>query len=133
MTIFEKIVKGEIPSHKIWEDDEFLSFLDIQPVARGHSLIIPKEAVDPATSMEPQKFQRFWGAAHEVAKILESEIPCQRVCMAVVGFEVPHAHIHLIPAQSMSDFPWPGGKPSDPNELKALAASLLQRSESAKH
>jgi histidine triad (HIT) family protein len=124
MTIFEKIVKGEIPSHKVWEDDEFLAFLDIRPVAPGHTLVIPKKQVDPIFALDDSSYQRLLLAAKKVAEILKSKIQCERVCMAVVGFEVPHAHIHLVPARSISDFPWPGGKNASSEDLAKLAAKL---------
>lgn len=124
MTIFEKIVAGEIPCHKVWENDEFLAFLDIRPVAKGHTLVIPKEQVDPVFAMDPEQLGRAFKVAQKVAEKLKAKIPCERVCMAVVGFEVPHAHIHLIPARSIQDFPWPGGKEAAQEELKKLAEEL---------
>jgi len=125
MSIFAKIVAGEIPCQKVWEDDEFLAFLDIRPVALGHTLIIPKEHVDPVFAMEGEKYKRFWAAAQKVAALLESKIPCERVCVAVLGFEVPHAHIHLIPCNSMADFPWPGGKAASSEELDQTLKQIL--------
>ncbi len=124
MTIFERIVKGEIPCHKVWEDAEFLAFLDIRPVAPGHTLVIPKKCVDPVFAMDDEGFQRLFLAAKKVAAVLKSKINCERVCLAVVGFEVPHAHIHLIPSRSMADFPWPGGRPASQDELKEMANRL---------
>lgn len=124
MSIFEKIVKGEIPCHKVWEDQDFLAFLDIRPVAPGHTLVIPKKKVDPVFAMEDEGFGRFFLAAKTVEAILKQKIVCERVCLAVVGFEVPHAHIHLIPCRSMGDFPWPGGKAADSSELAKLAENL---------
>jgi histidine triad (HIT) family protein len=124
MTIFEKIVSGEIPSHKIWENEDFLAFLDIRPIAPGHTLVIPKKAIDYLFEMDGDSYQKFLLAAKEVAAILKSKIMCERVCMAVIGFEVPHAHIHLIPARSISDFPWPGGKNASSEDLAKLAEKL---------
>ncbi|MDB5037189.1 MAG: hypothetical protein JWQ35_717 [Bacteriovoracaceae bacterium] len=124
MTIFEKIVKGEIPSYKVWEDAEHLAFLDIRPVAPGHTLVIPKKPVDPIFSLDTAAYQRLFLAAKTVAELLKQKITCERVCMAVVGFEVPHAHIHLIPARSISDFPWRGGKPASPAELQKILSSI---------
>lgn len=121
MTIFEKIAKGELPCHRVWEDEEFLAFLDIRPVSKGHCLVIPKEPFDPVFSMPEEKYSRYWLVAKYVAELLKAKLECERVCMAVVGFEVPHAHIHLIPANSMSDFPWPGGREASENELAELA------------
>ncbi|MBN8553980.1 MAG: HIT family protein [Deltaproteobacteria bacterium] len=124
MTIFERIVAGEIPCHKVWESDEFLAFLDIRPVAPGHTLVIPKNAIDPVFAMDDEAYQRFLLAAKKVAEILKTKIHCERICMSVVGFEVPHAHIHLIPARGMSDFPWPGGAPAKAEDLAKLSEKL---------
>lgn len=124
MSIFEKIVQGDIPSFKVWEDDEFYSFLDIRPVAPGHSLVIPKKAVDPVFSMDDEAYQRFFMAAKKVSAILKSKIACERICLSVVGFEVPHAHIHLIPCRSIQDFPWPGGKQAEMEELEKVWRQL---------
>lgn len=124
-TIFEKLVAGEIPCFKLWENDKFLAFLDIHPVAPGHSLVIPKLKVDPIFSMPDPDFQEFFLAAKTVSELLKSKIPCERVCLSVVGFEVPHAHIHLIPCRSMADFPWPGGKRASAEELKRLQTMIL--------
>lgn len=124
MTIFERIVAGEIPCHKVWEDSKHLAFLDIRPIAPGHTLLIPKKAVDPITAMKDSDFKALWAAAHKVAKILETKTKCKRVCMAVVGFEVPHAHIHLVPTRTMLDFPWSPGVEASKDELSKMAASL---------
>ena|SRR5665213_4380923 len=125
MTIFEKIVKGDIPCHKVWEDSEHLAFLDIHPVAPGHTLVIPKKFIDPIFKLDDEAFQRLFLACKKVAELLKNKIPCERVCMAVVGFEVPHAHIHLIPARSMADFPWPGGKQASSEELKKTLQTIF--------
>jgi len=124
MSIFEKIVQGQIPCHKVWEDQDFLAFLDIRPVAPGHTLVIPKEKVDPVFAMDDDKFSQLFLAAKKVESILKKKIACERVCLAVVGFEVPHAHIHLIPCRSMNDFPWPGGKNVSPEDLQKMAEKL---------
>ena len=124
MSIFEKIVRGEIPCHKVWEDENHLAFLDIRPVCDGHTLVIPKKPIDPITKLDDVSFQNLWLAAKRVAEILRSEIVCERICFAVVGFEVPHAHIHLIPARGVQDFPWPGGLPEDSGKLALLAKKL---------
>jgi len=123
-TIFERIVDGEIPCHKVWENESFLAFLDIHPVALGHCLVVPKARVDPVFSMSDEAYSELFMAAKRVAERLKQIITCERVCLAVVGFEVPHAHIHLIPCRTMGDFPWPGGKPAEANELKDLAEKI---------
>ncbi len=125
MTIFEKIVKGEIPSLKIAEDEFHYAFLDIRPVVEGHTLVIPKTAVDPIFALNDSDFQKFMLFAKQVADLLKKKMSCERVCMAVVGFEVPHAHIHLIPAQSIHDFPWPGGEPASQETLRAVQKKIL--------
>ncbi len=124
MTIFEKIVAGQIPCHKVWEDEQHLAFLDIRPVAPGHTLVIPKRVADPVFSLKEEDYLNLMRVVQKVALILKSKIPCERVCMSVVGFEVPHAHVHLIPARSMMDFPWPGGKAASAEELSQLAQLL---------
>jgi histidine triad (HIT) family protein len=124
MTIFEKIVKGEIPSFKIYEDEDHYAFLDIRPVAPGHTLVIPKKVVDPVFRLDDAAYQKLFLVAKKVSELLKSKISCDRICLAVVGFEVPHAHIHLIPARSMADFPWPGGRPTSPEDLQKIQSLI---------
>jgi len=123
-SIFSRIVAGEIPCHKVWEDNATLAFLDVRPVVVGHTLVIPKREVDYLFDLGEDEYASLWRAAHVVARRLKQRLGCERVCVAVLGFEVPHAHIHLIPAQRMSDFPWPGGRPAKDEVLAALAAKL---------
>ncbi len=96
-SIFSKIVAGDIPCHRIAENNEFLAFLDIQPLAEGHTLVIPKKEVDYFFDLDDDLLSRINLFARDVAKQIERTIPCQRVGVAVIGLEVPHAHIHLIP------------------------------------
>lgn len=96
-TIFSRIVAGEIPSHKVAEDDEFFAFLDINPVALGHTLVIPKKEVDYIFDIDDPMLGRMVAFAKRVARAQETAIECKRVGLAVMGLEVPHAHIHLIP------------------------------------
>ena len=102
-TIFTKIVNGEIPAYKIAETDQFLAFLDAMPLVKGHTLVIPKKETDLIFDIESEDFKNLWGFAQVVAKKMEKAIPCERVGVAVVGLEVPHAHIHLIPLNKISD------------------------------
>ncbi len=102
-SIFTKIVNGEIPAYKIAEDDHFLAFLDVMPLAKGHTLVIPKKEVDLIFDLESEDFKNLWAFAQKVAKKIGKAIPCVRVGVAVVGLEVPHAHIHLVPLNSMGD------------------------------
>ena len=103
MSIFTKIINGEIPSHKVAENDEFIAFLDINPNAKGHTLCVPKQEIDKIFDMEKGLYTRLMEFSYDVAKAIEKTIPCKRVGVAVVGLEVPHVHVHLIPLQDMDD------------------------------
>ena len=103
MTIFSRIVAGEIPSYKCAESDKFYAFLDISPLAKGHTLVIPKREVDYIFDMNDEEIAEFQVFAKKVAKALKSAFPCRKVAQVVLGLEVPHAHIHLIPMQSEAD------------------------------
>ena len=102
-SIFSKIVAGEIPCYKIAEDDEFFAFLDIFPLMKGHTLIIPKEEIDYLFDIDDEALGRMMIFAKKVAQSIKKAIPCKRIGVAVVGLEVPHAHIHLIPIEKESD------------------------------
>lgn len=102
-SIFTKIVKGEIPCYKIAENDKFLAFLDINPIQKGHTLVIPKQQIDYIFEIENSLLQEMIVFSKEVALKIEKAIPCKRIGMTVVGFDVPHAHIHLIPINSVKD------------------------------
>ena len=102
-TIFSRIVKGEIPCYKIAEDENYLAFLDISPIKKGHTLVIPKTEVDYIFQLEEQAFAGLFAFAHKVGLAVEKAIPCKRIGIAVLGMEVPHAHIHLIPLDSEKD------------------------------
>ena len=109
-TIFSRIVAGEIPSHKVAEDDEFFAFLYINPVALGHTLVIPKKEVDYIFDIDDPMLGRMVAFAKRVARAQETAIECKRVGLAVMGLEVPHAHIHLIPITKESDMYFGGKK-----------------------
>lgn len=102
-SIFTKIVNGEIPSYKIAEDENHLAFLDAMPLVEGHTLVIPKKEIDLIFDLESEEFKNLWAFAQQVAKKVGAAIPCLRVGIAVVGIKVPHAHIHLVPMNSMKD------------------------------
>ncbi len=102
-TIFTKIVKGEIPSYKIFEDERFYAFLDINPMAKGHTLVIPKKEVDYLFDIDDEMLKEMIVLSKKIAKAIEKAIECNRVGVMVVGLEVPHAHIHLIPIQNEGD------------------------------
>ena len=102
-SIFTKIVKGEIPSYQIAEDESHLAFLDAMPLVEGHTLVIPKEEVDLIFDLENEAFKNLWSFAQTVSKKLQKTYPDKRIAIAVVGLEVPHAHIHLIPITKTED------------------------------
>lgn len=102
-SIFSRIIAGEIPSYKLVEDDKFFAFLDINPMAKGHTLVIPKQEVDYIFDLDDTTLKDMTLFAKKVAKAIEKAIPCQRIGMMVIGMEVPHAHIHLIPINKESD------------------------------
>ncbi|MBU8883896.1 HIT family protein [Flavobacteriaceae bacterium JJC] len=102
-SIFTKIIEGKIPSYKIAEDDQHLAFLDAMPLVKGHTLVIPKKETDLIFDLENEDFRNLWSFAQSVAQKLKKTYPSQRIAVAVVGLEVPHAHIHLIPINKMED------------------------------
>jgi len=102
-SIFTKIVQGEIPCYKIAEDDKFLAFLDVNPNAKGHTLCIPKQEIDKIFDLEDDLYLGLMQFSKKIAFALEKAIPCKRIGMAVIGLEVPHAHVHLIPLNEMNE------------------------------
>ena len=102
-SIFTKIIAGEIPSYKVAENDDFLAFLDIMPLQKGHVLVIPKEEVDFIFDLDDELLGNMMVFAKQVAHKIKAAIPCKRIGVAVIGLEVPHAHIHLIPINTMND------------------------------
>ena len=126
-SIFSKIVAGDIPCHRIAENDEFLAFLDIQPLAEGHTLVIPKVEVDRYFDLPDDLLRDINVFARDVALKLERAIPCQRVGVAVIGLEVPHAHVHLIPLQSVSDINFERPKLDVTQEQLAATAERIRK------
>ncbi len=124
-SIFSRIVSGEIPSYKVAEDDRHFAFLDINPVAPGHVLVIPKREVDYIFDLTDSEYADLQVFAKHVAEALKKAIPCKKVGMAVLGLEVPHAHIHLVPMQSENDLNFFRGKLSLPaEEMEKIAAGI---------
>lgn len=124
-TIFSKIVAGEIPSYKVAEDDKFYAFLDINPLVKGHALVVPKKEVDYIYDLSDEELAAMHVFAKHVALAIQKAFPCRKVGEAVIGLEVPHAHIHLIPIQNESDmlFSNPKLKLSD-EEFKSIAERI---------
>ncbi len=124
-SIFTKIVKGEIPCYKIAEDENYLAFLDINPLQEGHTLVIPKKEIDYIFDIDDELFAGLWNFAKKVGKAIETVVPCQRMGITVIGLEVPHAHIHLIPLKSMYDMDFKRPKLSfSPEEFKIIAEKI---------
>ena len=126
MSIFSKIVSGEIPSHKVAESADFLAFMDINPMVMGHVLVIPKKATDYIFDMQSEEYTAFWTFAAKVAKAIKPAFPCKRIGVAVVGLEVPHAHIHLIPINEVDDMSFSREKLSPGKEALAEAAEKIK-------
>ena len=129
-TIFSKIAAGEIPSWKVAEDDNYYAFLDINPLAEGHTLVIPKKEVDYIFDLDDETYLGLTAFAKKVAVALKKAIPCKRVGVAVLGMEVPHTHIHLVPLQSESDLDFRKEKKQlSPERFKAIAESIAANME----
>lgn len=126
MTIFSKIIAGEIPCYKIAEDDRFFAFLDINPVNWGHTLVVPKRETDYIFDLEDSELSAMTVFAKKVAKGLKEAVPCRKIGVAVLGLEVPHAHIHLIPITREGDMDF-GNKISDPDPKKMEEIALNVR------
>ena len=126
MTIFSKIIAGEIPSYKIAEDDQFFAFLDIFPLVEGHVLVIPKVEVDKFFDVPDEYLSRMLVFAKPIAKAMEKSFPCNRVGLSVIGLEVPHAHLHMVPINGMDDLNFTRVKLKlSPEQLKAAQDKIL--------
>jgi histidine triad (HIT) family protein len=123
-TIFTKIVKGEIPCYKVAETEDFLAFLDVNPNAKGHTLCIPKKEINKIFDIEDDLYLKLMAFSKKVAIALEKTIPCKRIGMAVVGLEVPHAHVHLIPLQDMDDMRFVNKTALSKEAFEALAKKI---------
>ena len=123
-TIFSKIINGEIPAYKITEDESFLAFLDVNPNAKGHTLCIPKQEINKLFDMDEEHYLGLMQFARKVAKALEKTVPCKRVGVAVVGLEVPHAHVHLIPLNDMDEMRFINKVKLEKEEFEALAKAI---------
>lgn len=130
-TIFTKIINGEIPCHKIMEDDRFLAFLDIRPINPGHTLVIPKKEVDYIFDMDDKLLADLHVFAKKVAGFIRKSVPCKKVGVMVAGLEVPHAHIHLVPIFDVGDLNFAKAKPTPNEELAKVAKEI--RSAILKH
>ena len=127
-SIFTKIISGEIPSHKIEENDKFFAFLDVFPLVQGHVLVVPKKETDYIFDIEDAELAEMIVFAKHIAKALKKAVPCKRIGMSVIGLEVPHAHIHLVPMNTANDvnFTQPKLKPTQ-EELAGMAERIRSR------
>jgi len=125
-TIFSKIIAGDIPAFKVAENDEFLAFLDINPLRMGHTLVIPKQEVDYFFDIAPDNMAKMLAFTADVAKAIKVAYPCKKVGMTIIGLEVPHAHIHLVPMDGISDMNFSGPKMNPSMEELAEAAKSIQ-------
>lgn len=127
-SIFTKIIQGEIPSYKIYEDEKYFAFLDINPLAKGHALVIPKKETDYIFEMSDEDLAGMMVFAKKVARAIEQVVPCKKVGIAVLGLEVPHAHIHLVPINTVYDIDFKKPKLSFTNEeFIALTAEISSK------
>jgi histidine triad (HIT) family protein len=127
-TIFTRIIKGEIPCYKIAEDDRFFAFLDINPLREGHTLVIPKQETDYLFDLDDEQLAGMIVFSKKVAAAIKSAIPCTRIGVAVLGLEVPHAHIHLVPMDSMEDVNFRNPKLKlSPEQFRSIAEKISSR------
>ena len=127
MTIFSKIIAGEIPCYKIAEDERFFAFLDINPMSKGHTLVVPKEEVDYIFNLDDKTLSDMMLFSKKVAQAIQETVPCVRVGVAVIGLEVPHAHIHLIPINRESDMNFKNPKLKlSAEEMNEIAAGIRE-------
>ena len=123
-TIFTKIINGEIPSYKIAEDENFYAFLDINPNAKGHTLVVPKKEVNRLFDLDEDLYNGLMSFSRKIAKAMEQVFDCDRIGMAVIGLEVPHVHVHLIPLNAMEDIQFTKKVKLESKEFEQIAASI---------
>ena len=123
-SIFSKIIRGEIPCHKLLEDDRYFSFLDIRPINPGHALVVPKKEIDYLFDLDDKLLADMMPFAKRVAKAIQQAVVCERIGIMVAGLEVPHAHLHLIPIQSLGDLTFARAKPASNDDLAKIAEKI---------
>ncbi|WP_282162027.1 HIT family protein [Ulvibacterium marinum] len=126
-SIFTKIIKGEIPCYKIAEDEDYFAFLDINPNSKGHTLCVPKKEVDKIMDLDEETYMGLMAFSRKVGMAIEAAIDCKRVGLTVIGLEVPHVHVHLIPLQGMRDATFQNKIALTPGEFEAIAQSIRSR------
>ncbi|HLA67161.1 MAG TPA: HIT family protein [Acidimicrobiia bacterium] len=123
-SLFTRIIAGDIPSHRVYEDEHTYAFLDINPRQEGHALVVPKREVDYLFDLPDEDYQAVWAASQTVATALKAATGCARVVVLVVGYEIAHAHVHLIPTWSLGDVPFPPVDPEAATRLEETAARV---------
>lgn len=123
-SLFTRIIKGEIPCHKILEDENYLAFLDIRPINPGHTLVIPKKETDYIFDLDDKSLAGLMAFAKKVAGMIRKTVPCKKVGIMVAGLEVPHAHIHLVPIFDVGDLNFAKAKPTPQDELAQVAEKI---------
>ncbi len=126
-SIFTKIINGEIPCHKVAEDDHHIAFLDISPNAKGHTLCVPKKEINRIFEMDQEEYLNLMRFSYKVAKALETVVSCDRVGISVIGLEVPHVHVHLIPINEMRDMTFQHKVSMTHEAMSALAAEIAEK------
>jgi histidine triad (HIT) family protein len=124
MSVFTKIITGELPSYKVAENDDFIAFLDINPNAKGHTLVVPKKEENKIFDLTKEEYNSLMKFSYNVAKALEKAVPCKRIGMSVIGLEVPHVHVHLIPINEMADMQFQQKVKLSKEEFIELAARI---------
>jgi histidine triad (HIT) family protein len=129
MSVFTKIITGEIPSYKVAENEDFIAFLDINPNSKGHTLVVPKKEENKLFDLSKEEFSSLMDFSYQVAKALEKAVPCKRIGMSVIGLEVPHVHVHLVPTNNMVDMQFTDKITLSSEEFVALAKSIASEFE----
>lgn len=126
MKTFADLVSGKIRCHRVFEDEDHLAFLSHTPIAPGHTIVIPKRVIPYLFDMEPVAYHELWERARIVGRSLKAALGCERVCLAVIGWELRHAHVHLVPTLSAGEFPGLPGKPATDEELDSMLERLTR-------
>ncbi|WP_159950046.1 HIT family protein [Polaribacter septentrionalilitoris] len=127
MSIFTKIINGEIPCYKVAENDDYIAFLDINPNAKGHTLVVPKKEENKIFDLSKEEYLALMDFSYQVAEALEKAVPCNRVGLSVIGLEVPHVHVHLIPINNMADMQFMKKEKLTDDEFTALAERIAEK------
>lgn len=126
-SIFTKIIRGEIPSYKIAENDDFYAFLDVNPNTKGHTLVVPKKEVNKIFDLDEETYLGLMQYSYKIAKAIEKAVPCERVGMTVIGLEVPHVHVHLIPLHTMADATFGKKEKLNTEEFQEIAIEIAKK------